>query len=233
MCVVLHSLNQLILQMDQLRNNTEEDATRTSFTDAGKPLFPLGYHVPFSSFWERTFRFPYSRSHPGHSFSFGWVPPECFLYRVLQALRPRRFPVVLSCREGGSCGPMAPSRGDAQDDSLLLKVRSPLARNGTPLLGSWALIQAKQLYVWSPTCAGKNGHARQICSMWGLHPSTADKASHARLTTSCPCFLRFPRALLSLSGNSPQGCQRHARGLGQTTSLIWPWFHNMKMIRLG
>lgn len=220
MCVVLHSLNQLILQMDQLRHNTEEDATRTSFTDAGKPLFPLGYHVPFSSFWERTFRFPYSRSHPGHSFSFGWVPPECFLYRVLQALRPRRFPVVLSCREGGSCGPMAPSRGDAQDDSLLLKVRSPLARNGTPLLGSWALIQAKQLYVWSPTCAGKNGHARQICSMWGLHPSTADKASHARLTTSCPCFLRFPRAPYPYLGTRLRAANAMHVALGKLLHLF-------------
>lgn len=69
------------------------------------------------------------------------------------------IPVVRSCWEGGSCGPMAPSRGHAQDDShaLLLKVRSPLARNVSPLLRQLgSLVQAKQLYVWGPTCVEKN-----------------------------------------------------------------------------
>lgn len=75
---------------------------------------------------------------PGHilatlSFPFGWAMPEC----LLGPEGSQGPPAVLSCWEGGSCGPVAPSRGNAQGDSLLLK--EVLLEGMSPPLGNWGL----------------------------------------------------------------------------------------------
>lgn len=134
MCIVLHSLNQLILQTDQLRDNTGEEEPKTNFLyQCHKTFISTGISCPILfSFWGRIFPFPYSRSHTGHSVSLAGLPQNV----SSAGSQGPRFPAVLSCWEKGSCGSTAPSRGDAQDDSLHLKVRSPLARNVSPLLAA-------------------------------------------------------------------------------------------------
>lgn len=103
MCVILHSLNQLILQRDQLKDNAgEEEPTQTSFTNAIKPLFLLGSHVQFSSLsGEELSPFPT----PGYilatlSSPFGWATPGNlgdFLWQQLRwgVAQGRRGSVVL------------------------------------------------------------------------------------------------------------------------------------------
>lgn len=121
---------------------------QVSFTKAIRPLFSLGSQVQFS-FQQRIFPFPT----PGHilatlSSPSGWATSECFPYRVVKALKEfRRPPAVWSWAGRDSCGPRAPSCGDARDDGLLPKVRSPSGRNVTPL-GSWALSFRQSGQAW-------------------------------------------------------------------------------------
>lgn len=140
MGVVLHSLNQLILQMDQLRDNAGEEEPNANFLYQCHTTFiSPGISCPiFFSFQERTFPFPHSRSHPGCSLLPLWQgSPRIFpLWGPEGPQGPRRPPIALSCARTGSCDPTAPSCGDAQDDSLLLKVGSPPGRNVSPPLGS-------------------------------------------------------------------------------------------------
>lgn len=89
---------------------------QTSFTKAIKPLFLQGSHVQFSSLSRKDLS--HSRPHHERGYAlpspFGWVIPECFLYRIRKALQGPRSPAVLSCREGeAALVPLAPSRGDA------------------------------------------------------------------------------------------------------------------------
>lgn len=131
MCIVLHSLNQLILQTDQLRETTEEESNTNFLYQCHKTFISTGISgLILFSFWGRIFPFPYSRSHPGHSISLAGLRQNA----SSAGSQGPTSPAVLRCWEEGSCGPMAPSHGDAQDDSLHLKVRSPLARrNVNPL----------------------------------------------------------------------------------------------------
>lgn len=68
---------------------------------------------------------------------------------------PGRPPAVQLLGRGGSCSPMAPSRGDAQDDSLLLKVRKSWKESESSSRQLGSLIQAKQPCVWGLTCLEK------------------------------------------------------------------------------
>lgn len=122
-------------------------------------------------FLEKNFFFSHSRPHPGRGYAlsspFGWAIPECFLYRVLKALRgSRKLPAVLSWEGEAVVVPSHPH-------VVMPKMTTCYWKSEVLLEG----IVSRSMR--GPTCLEKSWHACQVCSMWGLRASIADKTSHA------------------------------------------------------
>lgn len=112
--------------MDRLKDNAGEEEPNVNFLyQCHKTFISTEISCPILfSFWERAF-FPYSRSHLGYSFfSLSLGHPRMSLLQGPEGSQDLGIPPAVGPRVAGrrgSCSPMAPSHGDAQDDSLLLK----------------------------------------------------------------------------------------------------------------